>query len=265
MGIVDDYTSAVYAERKFFAAYPPNTLLELGTYGELHGKRFVPRGSLRELRTPLTVEPSVQALDRASYRNEFKVKDARAVKVGAGVSVDVPGITTTKAAVKIEFTSGFGAYVGLAGMRVVTPKDLTSLQNELVRRAQLPSDDPDWWDTRYRVVTQVITAARATVMMSHTSGSKIVLQAKGDVPSIDFGNVELGLETLFDDTSEDQFVPEGPDPKGVTPFFWLMRVDFGFLGLGQGRTRFEAARREPSATPSLVAEGSGFDLSSLER
>jgi hypothetical protein len=267
LGIVDDYTSAVYDERKFFAAYPPNTRLELGTYGELRGKRFIPAGSLRHLRNPLLLEAAEQPVDRGGYRNEFRVKDARAVKVGAGVSVDVPGVTTTKAALKVEFSAGFGAYVGLAEMLVVTPRDLSSLQAELIRRAQLPQDDPDHWDSRYRIVTSLLTATKVTVLMSRTSGSKIVLQAKGDVPSVDLGNADVALDTLFVDTSEDQFVPESSasaDRTRVTPFFWLMRVNLGLLGLGRGKTAFESHRAASSGV-ALEPEGSPFDLASLER
>jgi hypothetical protein len=267
MGIVDDYVDSVYEERKFFAVYPPNESFELGTYGELRGHRFIRRGTLRDLPSPILLDTSPTDLERVGYRSEFKVRNARAIKVGAGVNVDVSGIVTARAALKIEFNSGFGAYVGLAGMRVVGPKDLTTVEAELVRRAELPTTDPEYWNPEYRVVTHLLWASKATVLMSKTSGSKVVLQAKGDVPRIDFADAEIGFDTLFDDTSEDQFVPEGPSPEGITPFFWLMRVDFGFLGLGSGKAKFEISRSpaEPQARLALQPEGHPFDLSMLER
>ena len=94
-------------------------------------------GPGRDLKTFADLGHVAIGLDGAERFAEM----ARAVKVGAGVSVDVPGVTTTKAALKIEFTAGFGAYVGLAGIHDPMAKHLRATDQSMRIEGQADPDE----------------------------------------------------------------------------------------------------------------------------
>lgn len=269
MSIVEDYTGAVYKEQGFYAAYPPYAPISLGDFGLVQGRCFRYIGNIGRLSTPIPVHEDGARLDPARYRHEFKVKQARAIKLGAGARFEE--VIAAKASLAVEFASGFGAYVALAGATVRTISNLDAVGAALCRRAELSRDQRDYWDAgRYSVVTQLIHAEKAVVVMSAGGRTKIVLEAKGDVPNVDLTDVRASFRLVYDDTSEQQFYPQDEAPQRVTPFMWLMKVDTGFLGLSQPELVEQSADasrelRAPAEPPRLVPDGTAFDLERLAR
>jgi len=84
------------------------------------------------------------------------------------------------------------------------------------------------------VITQLITASSMILLLSHRSGTRVELEAKGDIPQIDLADANLAFRLVYNDTGDSQDFPTGTDGPPVTPFYWVHGVDRGPFGWFRG-------------------------------
>jgi hypothetical protein len=108
--------------------------------------------------------------------------------------------------------------------------------------AVLKSFEDGKWDKNCVVITELVTAKAATILISSLAGAKIELKVTTSVsaPAIDLADASLGLSTQFSKSMDTTIIAQA----GITPLFKAMKIRTPLFG-------------EPNFEPLNV---SAFDL-----
>ncbi|MBZ0119238.1 MAG: hypothetical protein K8H88_19750 [Sandaracinaceae bacterium] len=268
MGLVDSYLGKVHSQMRFRGIYPINTELKIGDFGTLRGHRFIREGNLgvatdmSKMGGVIATESLELPVEGSEYDNKFSLGEARAVEFGANATVD--NVVKVKAGLQVSFQSEFSAFVALSEMRVETMRNLKAVGDELVDRAA-----SNVWAYNGRfVVTQLIRASSMVLLLSSRAGTRVELEASGDVPQIDLAKAGLSFRLVYNDTGDSQFFPTDAKRAVVTPFFWVHGVDRGPFGWFRGGfNQLEAVAPGAMAPepPPLEFRSESDPLSALRR
>lgn len=233
MSLIERYLETVYEATGMRGVYPPNMEVQLGDYGTVHEGRFEPIGNLRDLGIEFAPDRSSGQMHR-----EFKSSQVSKVQFGAGAAMDGAAVRA-RARLELTFNADFSVYYAVAGCVYERIQNLAHVGAEVVLRSKKGS-----WNDAWKVVTSRMTSSNTTLIVSREKGSKIVLEATGDVPAIDMTDPAISLQVVYDSTASDHWVTEkGP----MTPFCWLYHVDRDLLGY---RPTFERALRFTGVAPA---------------
>lgn len=238
--------------RVYFAQWFPTATIDLGQIGKLvDGAIFVPKTTLEEEGIPfeITDDTTAAQLDISSS-SEVKVT----FKVGGQVSTTAPSIPQASAGVVVEFGRK-AAYVIKAG-QVFEPRitNVASLEAEILERVRAGRWDPDWV-----VISQIVKAPKADILVSESSSSRVEITAKGDAKVGEV--VQLGnVDAAFQITSQSGKVANFLNSENVTPLFQLVGLKRRLLGRTRVTTMTEAM--EPDSVSGMTREeiGAGEEL-----
>jgi len=232
MGLIERYLDTVYEATGMRGVYPPNMEVRLGDYGTVQDGRFEPLGNLADLGVAVETDRSSGQMHR-----EFKSSQVSKVQLGAGASVDGTAVRA-KARLELTFHADFSVYYAVAGCVYERIRNLADVAADVVRRSKKQS-----WNDAWKVVTSRIVSSNTTLIVSREKGSKMVLEASADVPSIDMTDPALSLRVVYDSTASDHWITER---GAMTPFCWLHHVDRDLLGY---RPTFERTLRFSGIAP----------------
>lgn len=235
--------------RLYFAQWFPTATIDLGQVGKLvDGAIFVPKTTLEGegISFQVTEDTSPAQLDLSSS-SDVKVT----FKVGGQVSTTAPSIPQASAGVVVEFGRK-AAYVIKAG-QVFEPRitNVAALEAEILARVRAGRWDPDWV-----VISQIVRAPRADILVSESSSSRVEITARGDA---NIGQVvQLGnVDAAFQITSESGKVANFLNSENVTPLFQLVGLKRRLLGRARVTTMSDAV--EPGSVSGLSREEIGAD------
>lgn len=166
------YTKSILENLGYFATWMPGAGLALGDYGVLSGAALEYRGRLADLHIAFNdrIDPSPRDLSHA-VNSEVKFGSS----LGAGTSGQLP---PASGSVEVSFSSE-GAYLFQAqGCQEQTIADQTDLEHQL--RAAYDAGD---WKREWVVVTEIVKAERATVLISNSEKAEVKLSVQGDLPA----------------------------------------------------------------------------------
>jgi hypothetical protein len=208
--IYDLYSGGIKKKlRNYWAAWLPTTRYELGDIGEFNGTLFEKVGSLTELGIPFKV-----AQDTSPSPIDFVSES------GVSVNIKAAGETNTafasvpqgSAGVKIEFGSQ-GAFV------VECPETYEQAMAEpmALEKEVISADRAEKWKHAWAVITRIVTAPSATILISNSSSAGLELSAKADLAAgvTDLGKADLGLSIK----SQRGDILKSIGAKDVSPFF----------------------------------------------
>ncbi len=217
MSAGDVYVKGIYDRYSHFATWLPNSPIMLGDVGILDGKYFKRATSLRELKIPFDVRSGAVPLEY-SYSSQASVK----VETGASGQVSAAGLPPlADAGITVEF-GGEGAFVFQAAHCVVDEiENRLELAERVIRLFKQGK-----WDTDWAVVSTVVKAGNATILVSKSSGSQLQLSAAVDSSAIgSLADPKLGLKVRSERGEVLRFLAE----PGITPMFNLSRIKRSLL------------------------------------
>lgn len=224
MSIVQNYVDIVRKETKMFPVYPPNLRVRIGDFGVVDSGTFIVRGNISRLKTPISVAATTGPV---GMHREFKSERTRKISIAAGANTSAGGLAA-KARMELEFGSENSVYFNVAGCRHKRIANLGGLANEIVRRTRAG----ERWDN-FRIVTALIESQNTTIVLGRESNSKVVLEAEGDVPTVNVADASLGLRMTYDSSASENWVTvKTTEANPLTPFCWFHQIDRGFLNLG---------------------------------
>jgi hypothetical protein len=200
-----------------FAAWTPDTKIELGDVGTLHGNFFTPISNLRES------EIGIQFDERPDTTSApLEIQSSSGVNMtfqGSGDAETIlPNVPRGEVGVGIEFGHE-GAFVFEAPETFAPDiKNMLRLQRDIIH-AYGQGD----WEFDWAVVTRVVQAPSATVLVSESSQSKIEFSVQADISvgPVNLGKAGIGLSRRAQ--SGAIFYMMGA--TDVTPFFQLARIN----------------------------------------
>jgi hypothetical protein len=202
--------------KNYLATWVPQTRIALGDVGILNGKTFVGWSSLRAMgyppsqfgASPWGVPAPMVFQSQDTTQIGFKTK-AELAKIPG-----VPQIADLSFGAEIKF--------GKQGAVVFSAKDarVQRIDNVIaLGKTILDLFYRGLWEEKWILVTEVVKAARATILISDSSNSSLVLKTKAK--AMDIADLSANVSAVFSSGAQIRIVAE----EGLTPLFRAVRVD----------------------------------------
>jgi hypothetical protein len=208
------YSTEIAQGLKYLATWVPQTRLELGDIGTIEDSVFVPWSSLRAVGydasrfgvTPWGPAVSFAYQSAGSVDVSFKAKGE--------VKADLPNVPKGSAGAAIRFGRGGAVFFSANGCRSRRLDDGLALRQRL-----LELNDRGLWNKDWVVVTEVVEAASATILVSSGLDASIELKAKGKVATV--ADLSAGVTAVNASGVQARIVAE----RRLTPLFHAVKVN----------------------------------------
>jgi hypothetical protein len=206
--VSDNYVKLLYQRYKHFAAWLPNTKVQLGDVGVIEGKYFKQITTLKLLE----VDFATRVGDKPLAFNDdltagMQVQAKAAGEVAAGTALPI-----AQAGVSIDFANEGGFLFHAVNCYADEIEDKAAVGQALIALGKK-------WDLDWSVVDTVVRAGSTTILVSNSRNAKLELKAKTAVEVSNLAKPELGLEVASKKGDVTQFLAE----QGLTPLFRLSR------------------------------------------
>ncbi|WP_452222140.1 hypothetical protein [Lacinutrix salivirga] len=237
------YTRELYRQFRYYPSWLPGTPFNLGDVGILRGKEFIRQGNLTE-----------EGIDFDILKDETKVDLSHSSKGAVSITFKASGtapavgstLSKAKAGISVSFSKENSILMKAKGTLNHSIKDQRKLARTIMKLYEEGK-----WNKDLLVITELVVADSATILIANSKESKIELSAGADVSlaKLDIANGEIELGTTISKDLHTEIVAK----EGITPLFRLSKVQTPFLG----RSRFETTKMSKEYTDSGIT---GIDL-----
>ncbi|MBT1700155.1 hypothetical protein KK083_24920 [Fulvivirgaceae bacterium PWU4] len=242
--IYDIYSSGIKRKlNNYWAAWLPTTKYQLGDIGILNGNVFEKIGSLKELKIDYktqddTSSSPLELVSEAGVSFQFKV--------AGETNPAFESVPVAEAGVKIKLESA-GAFT------VLCPDSYEPSIDEpmALQKRIIEAYEKRVWESDWTVITRLITAPSATILISNSLNSDVELSASADLKAAlaQLGKADLGLS--LKSQRGDMFKMIGA--REITPFFQVAKLKRRWFGDPKLRTRSVKISDKSSMAASTVA------------
>jgi hypothetical protein len=230
------YTREIFDNLKYRPTWLPGTPISLGTIGLIEDGVFRPITSLRKLNIPFE---EVIDLDRDSIDYNSKTGVAITFKAAGELNQKFEAISEASAGALIEFSRVGAIILQLRGVAIHRISDQATLNKEMMRSIIIGGKDQ--WQRKWVVITEVINAESATIMISNSMNSKLELKASGTIAPTSLVDASANLSIV----KENQVSTKIISKSGLTPLYRGVRVKKKYLWL------FDEVQVASSDTPEI--------------
>jgi hypothetical protein len=247
MAAADQYTNQLHGQLKYYATWLPGTPVGLGAIGTMQANQFIPQDDIARFGFKV-----IAKRDRTADTFEYSTKNGVDVdtKTAGSISPDVPNVPRAKAGMKLRFKRSDAVWFAASGCkmdRIDNQLELAKLIKDLYKSGQ--------WKREWVVVTHVVKAASATVLVSASRGASAELEVQGKA-STPLGKAEASTRSTLkaDSSMAFKIVAE----KGLTPLFRLTELSdgwrewFGDPVVGPKRARRTSAKAARGPEPKAL-------------
>ena len=244
------YTREIRKRTGYLATWSPGVPLRLGDVGVMDDHVFIPQSSLSSFGIDFAIREDPSPIDF-----HYETKDAISYALEAAATVPGPGGSPVQAAasIKVAFSRDSATIFSCTSCLEHRIEDVLGLQEEIWGRYEA-----GLWREGWVVVTELMQADNATILIADNAGSEIAFAASGDV---DVAQVQLGDATLgLRATSVKEVSNRWIAAHGLTPLFRAIGVQRGLLGTpGVGPLRRSPASDGRSDVAELDERFAYFD------
>jgi hypothetical protein len=220
--IANLYSDAVNKHfRVLYANWEPGSPVELGDYGVMEGNIFIPMGRLKQDFPEFKGNFLQVTHDQSKDNKEFKSERGVEVCLLPKGSLSVQGVELAKATMDIKFSSGNMVYfnaMGCSTSRITNKAKLGEVLKQMLSGGR--------WKKEYCVVTDLVEADKAIIVVSNSGNSGISFEADSPlVEKIDLADatIKLSLKT------EKDIGYKIPADKGLMLLIGLCKIKSSFL------------------------------------
>jgi hypothetical protein len=237
--VSDNYVRLLYKRYELFAAWLPNTKVQLGDVGVIEGKYFRRVTTLGSLGVGFKVRVGSMPLafnDNLTAGLQVHVNAEGGVAAGAAPPL-------AEGCVSIQF-AGEGAFLFHAfNCYTDEVEDKVAVGNALVALGER-------WDADWALVDTLVRAGSATILLSNSRAARLDLRAKAAADLSNLANPELGLGVASQSGDVTQFLAE----KGLTPLFRLSKLGRSWIDWLRGKSKTIYFGGPSSAKPAPPEE-----------
>jgi len=239
------YLKQIQEQFRYRPIWPPGKPLEIGVIGK------VPRGIFTNYTTiekELGVKPEVKSTYKKDDVLEFETSGSVTTTIKAKGDATPPNaqyLGQADAGIVMEFTSGDAVVFKLKGYHTHQIVNLAEIQEAVVARYKAKK-----WDKEYIIVTEVIEADGATILISKSAGAKVELAANAVIgpAELNIANASLGWELKSERSMATKVIAQ----SSITPLYIAMSVRKSWFGPA-----------ELEVKKSLKPEGADWDVGVL--
>lgn len=208
------YTRELKKQFGYFATWLPGTPLELGDIGVLKGNIFTKISNLSDFKIKFDVEKDTS---KADIEHSSKGAVSITTKASGTVAPQGSSLGEIEAGIRVEFNKENAILFKANATLSPSIKDQVSVGNQVIKLFEEGK-----WDKNWVVITEIVEAESATILISSSSNSKIELKAKGDVGSanLDIADADLGFELKFSKDLSTKIIAE----ESLTPLFRASKI-----------------------------------------
>lgn len=224
MALYKNFANKIYSELGYRATWLPGTALALGDVGRLENGVLHVETSLDRLGIPF--EAVEDSLPEGSM--DFQSRNSVNVVLKAAGSIDgrFKALTQAEAGALVEFSDDDAVLMELKGVTSLRIADQASLKRSLLA-AVVAADDQLRWDRDWIVVTDLVRAATATILISGGSSSRVEFRATANITPANLADVSAGLSAASSENVSTRIVAE----QGLVPLYRALRVKQNFWWL----------------------------------
>jgi hypothetical protein len=204
------YTDEIHGQFSYWATWLPTSRLRLGDLGPIHNRVFSPQTSLDELGVSFETTQGAEVLNLQHATQ----KGVQITFQSAGANQAIPQIPQGKAGVEVAFADTSGIVFVVKDGRERRIRNLDAIGEkllELIQRGDIARE--------YALVTHVVDAAAATVLISSSSEAKFITSADMDLKAglLDLANASMNFSRVSSKNMETELIAD----QGATPLFRL--------------------------------------------
>ena len=210
------YTEEIRDNLRYWATWTPGTQLKLGDFGTVDGALFRRIGNVRD-RYGVQFDQSVSDADQSW---EYSSKGSVEWKVQSRASAQViPGIPQGSAGIRVRFNRADAVVLAIPKAIEIAVADVDSFLTALLEKAD---QAPHTWRKNFAVVTEVVVAESATILVSEGSSSEFVATANADLTAglMSVGDASLCIAQTSSRSVSSRLIASG----NVTPMFRGFRI-----------------------------------------
>jgi len=216
MKVNKKYTQELHKQFSYFATWVPGTPLELGDIGVFKNHVFTKKANLSDQHIQFEQEND----DTKSDMEHTSKGAVTWINKTSGSVLPNSVLTDADAGIVVNFSKENAVLFKAKGTRTISIKDQIALGKEIEKRYNLGT-----WEKEWAVVTELIVADSATILISSSGEGKIELKANADVktPQMDIADAKLELTTSFSKDLDTKIVAR----QGLTPLFKVSKIKKG--------------------------------------
>lgn len=218
------YLNHMHKKFGYRAAWEPSRPMQVGKYGKIHRGVFTEYGSLEDLDLRPDISEN-RTGNNLEYVSEGSTKISTKAGGSAGEAFDA--LTDAEAGIAVDFSSENSIVFKANGITHHLLDNKAEVEHRLMEL-----HDQGKWNKDYVIVSEVLAADAATILIANSNDAKIELKAKGNVNAgkMDIADADLGLEVVRNKGIGVKLIAE----SGITPLYKLVKLRgklFGGMGL----------------------------------
>lgn len=233
MSIERIYTDELAKNFGYYATWMPGVPIRLGQIGTLDKNVFTPVSSLDNFKIRFGIM-------RDRTKNDFKYSSEGAVTITQklkGEAAKGTKLGEADAGIIIEFNKSNAIYfraVGSSNHYIADKINLGRTILELYKKGE--------WKKEWVIITQIVDADSATILISKEKGAKLEVKAKADLKpaELDITNVDLASGIEYSNALSFKIVAKA----GINPLFKVMGIKDGWLSDASFNSRSEEGEKE---------------------
>ena len=208
------YTNEMKKKFGYYATWNPGLPLELGDIGTFDGNVFTHRSNLSEKGIEFEIRE-----DNSRSELEHNSNGSVAITNKLAGKIPPPGsvLADVDAGIIVEFSKENATVFKANNTTTPTIKDKDKVGDQVL---ELYNEGK--WKKEWMVITELIVAESATVIISKKSNSKIELKANANIklPALDIADAKFEFSSAFARGLETKIITA----EGLTPLFKVMGV-----------------------------------------
>jgi hypothetical protein len=218
-GPQEQYTDEMKKNFGYYATWQPGVEIQLGHIGIFKDNAFTHISDLASMGIQFEIEADLSKVN-LEYNSKGSITVATKVSGTAPPTGSV--LTTADAGIIIEFSKESATL--FKANNTVTPmiRDTIKLGDEILKLYLAGK-----WNKKWVVVTELVKAESATIIISNNSAGKIELKANANVntANIDVADVKFDFSVQYAKGLETKIIAE----DGITPLFKIMGMKTGIF------------------------------------
>lgn len=223
-GLATTYVKEIHKNLRYRPTWLPGTPVELGSVGVLEEGVFRPLTDLARLGLEfetLTDRVADGSMDYASTSGA-----SITVKAAGETDQRFKAIASAQAGALVEFSREGATVIQLRNVTIDRIADQPRLHRDMLRSIAVP-DDAARWERDWVVITDVVRADSATILIAASAGSRIELEAEAKIAPSSLADVSAGLTVASESNVSTKIIAR----SGLTPLYRGSRVRRNFWWL----------------------------------
>ena len=208
-------------QRVLFGVWEPGLPVQLGDYGTMNGNIFVPQGNIREFEDLKDFKITIRK-DNSQDEKTFTSEKGVQYELKPKVSAPINGVPVN-ASIEFTFSKENAVFFNAAGCEVEMIENKNQLGQKIM---QIHEKDKNLWRKEFVLVTDLVHAKRALIIISTSNDFSVGFEADAKVPVIDLASASLGLKVKSQNSSGYKVSAE----EGLIPLIGLGKIQKVFLG-----------------------------------